>query len=143
MRKILVSISSSNAQMQSAVAEAISIYQADAVEIHLLNVQTIVPAFAARYFSHLNLRTIQGEFGEEELAPAKALLDSAGIPYQAYVKIGRSAETIVETAHHIGCDRIVMGRAEHVDYVEKLFGTVASQVRHMIGGMGNCVVVGA
>lgn len=143
MRKILVSISSSNAQMQSAIAEAISIYQADAVEIHLLNVQTIVPAFAARYFSHLNLHTIQEEFGQEELAPAQALLESAGIPYKAYVKIGRSAETIVETARQIGCDRIIMGRSERVDFVEKLFGTVASQVRQMVSGIGNCVVVGA
>lgn len=143
MRKILVSISSSKAQMQSAVSEAISIYQSEAVEIHLLNVQTIVPAFAARYFTHLNLRMIQEEFGQEELAPAQALLDSAGIPYKVYVKIGRSAETIVETARQIGCDRIVMGRPEHIDFVEKLFGTVASQVRHMVGGLGNCVVVGA
>lgn len=143
MRKILVSISSSTAQMQSAVAEAISIYQSDVVEIHLLNVQMIVPAFAARYFTHINLRAIQEEIGHEELAPAQALLDRAGIPYQAHLKIGRSAETIVETARQIGCDRIIMGRPEQVDFVEKMFGTVASQVRHMVGGPGNCVVVGA
>jgi nucleotide-binding universal stress UspA family protein len=143
MRKVLVTISAVNGQMQSATAEAVAIYREEAAEIHLLNVQTTVPRFVAGYFNHGNLRLIQEECGMDELAPAKALLDSAGVPCVAHVKAGRNAETIVRVAREIGCDRIVIGQAEHADFAQKLFGTLASQVRHLIGGTGNCIVIGS
>lgn len=143
MRKVLLPISAVNAQMQSATAEAVAIYQQEAVEVHLLNVQTSVPRFVAGYFNRSNLRQLQEESGMEELAPAKALLDSAGIPCVAHVEVGRNAETIVRVAREIGCDRIIMGQAERGNFTQKLFGTLASQVRHLIGGTGNCIVIGS
>lgn len=143
MRKVLVPVSPIAAQMKSAVAEAISIYREDPVEIHLLNVQTSVPRFVAAYFKRSNLREIQQETGMEELAPAQALLDAAGIPCTAHVKVGRSAETIVRAAAEIGCDRIVMGQADYAGFAEKLFGSVTSQVRHLVGVTSNCTVIGS
>jgi nucleotide-binding universal stress UspA family protein len=143
MRKVLVPINAIGAQMKSAVDEAVSIYRERPVEVHLLNVQTTVPGFVAAYFKHSNLRLIQEEAGVEELAPAQAILKAAGVPSIVHIKVGRSAETIVRVAREIGCDRIVMGQAEHAGYGEKIFGTVASQVRHLIGVTDNCQVIGS
>jgi nucleotide-binding universal stress UspA family protein len=143
MKKILVSIGAVSAQMQSAVAEALAIYRKEGAQIHLLNVQTIVPGFAARYFSEDNLRELQMECGREELAPAKALLDAAGVTYVEHIRIGRSAPTIVDVAQELRCTRIVMGQAERVDFLDKLAGSLASQVRHLLEGTGNCSVIGA
>lgn len=143
MRRILVSISNNAAQMQSAIAEAMAIYREEPVEVHLLNLQALIPNYAARFFKGSDLHVIQRESGMEELAPAQAILDAAGIRYTAHVEIGRSAETIVSVARKIGCDRIVMGQAGQADFAEKLFGTLASQVRHLVGVTGNCKVIGS
>jgi nucleotide-binding universal stress UspA family protein len=144
MRKVLVPISAGGgAQLQSALAEAISIYRDDPVEVHLLNVQVSVPRYVAGFFKSGDLRLIHQEAGMEELAPAQAVLDAAGVPYTAHITDGRSAETIVRIAQEIGCDRIVMGNAEKESFAAKLFGTVASQVRHLVGVTGNCKVIGS
>lgn len=144
MRKVLVPISAGGgAKMQSALAEVVSIYREEPVELHLLNVQISVPRYVAGFFKSSDLRQIHEEAAMEELAPARAILDAAGVPYTVHVMVGRSAETIVRVAKEIGCDRIVMGHAEQEGFAEKLFGTVASQVRHLVGVTGNCQVIGS
>lgn len=143
MKRILVSISGNAAQMQSAIAEAMAIYREESVAIHLLNLQALIPSYAARFFKGSDLHAMQKEAGMEELAPARAILDAAGIPYTVHVETGRSAESIVCAARELGCDRIVMGQAGHPDVTEKLFGTLASQVRHLVGVAGNCKVIGS
>lgn len=143
MGKVLVPVNSNAAQMKSALAEAGSLYREEAAEIHLLNVQATVPRFVAGFFSSSNLRQIQQEAGMEELASAQAMLKAAHIPHHAHVKVGRSAETIVRTAREIGCDRIVFGQPERAGVAQKLFGTLAGQVRHLLGVAGDCRVIGS
>lgn len=143
MRKVLVPICAGDAQMQSALAEAVSICREEPAELHLLNVQPSVPRYVAGFFKSADLRQIHEEAGMEELAPAKAILDTAGVRYAVHTKVGRRAETIVRVAKELGCDRIVMGRAGQEGFAEKLFGTVASQVRHLVGATGNCQVIGS
>lgn len=79
----------------------------------------------------------------EELAPAKAAFDAAGVPFSTHIHVGRSAETIVRVARELGCDRIVMGQAEQSGFAAKLFGTLANQVRHLLGVTGQCQVIGS
>jgi nucleotide-binding universal stress UspA family protein len=143
MRKVLVPISADREQMQSAVAEIVSMHPEEAVEVHLLNVQPTIPGYVANFFKDGNLRQIQEEVGREELAPAQALLDAAGIACISHVEAGHGAETIVRTARRLGCDRIVMGRSRPAGVTEKLFGTLANQVRHLAGAAGNCQVIGS
>lgn len=143
MKKVLVPISAIRAQMQSAVEEAIAIHQREPVIIHLVSVQSAIPRYVAAYFDRNELARIQLEAGQEELAPAKALLATAGVSCITHVEIGHSAETIVEVANRFHCDRIIMGRPEHVGFTEKLFGTLSSQVRHLVGAGGNCTVIGS
>jgi nucleotide-binding universal stress UspA family protein len=143
MRKVLVPISAIGAQMQSAVAQVISIYREEPVDVHLLNVQPSIPRYVTGFFKGGELHLIQEEAGLEELAPAQALLDAAGVPYTAHVKVGHGAETIVQAASLLGCDRIVMGQGKREGFTEKLFGTLAHQVRHLVGVADNCKVIGS
>jgi nucleotide-binding universal stress UspA family protein len=142
MRKVLIPIGA-GAQIQSAIAEIMTICREEPVEVHLLNVQSAVPRYVAGFFKRGDLHRLQQETGIEELAPAQALLDAAAIPYKTRVEVGPSAETIVRVAREINCDRIVMGQAAQAGFAGKLFGTLTGQVQHLVGVTGNCKVIGS
>ena len=145
MRNVLIPIDSggSAARVKSAVAEAIAIYRREPVEIHLLSVQASVTSHVAMFFKGGELYEIQRLAGTEELAPAEALLATAGIPYTSSVLVGRKAETIARRARELGCDRIVMGQEAGVGLAERIFGSLAGQVRQLVGGASDCQVLGS
>ena len=143
MRRILVPIESANpARTTAAVAEVVRIYAQEPVTVHLLNVQPLVNGHVAMLFDSKELDQLRLRAGAEDLATAKALLESHNVPFSSSVQIGRSAETIARTARDLGCDRIVMGQDAASGRAGKLFGSLAQQVRHLIGGSGNCQVIG-
>ena len=145
MRNILIPIDSggSAARVKSAVAEAIAIYRREPVEIHLLSVQASVTSHVAMFFKGGELYEIQRLAGAEELAPAEALLATAGIPYTSSVLVGRKAETLARRARELGCDRIVMGQEAGAGLAERIFGSLAGQVRQLVGGASDCQVLGS
>jgi nucleotide-binding universal stress UspA family protein len=143
MRKLLVPVDGDTARMKAAVAEAIEICKKEPVEVHLLNVQPAVSSHVAMFFCKGELHQIQHEAGEEELAPAQALLKAAGVPHTASVMVGRSAETIARAAQELGCDRIVMGPENSGSLGSKMFGSLAEQVRHIVSGASDCRVIGS
>ena len=85
------------------------------------------------------LRQIHIESGRVELRPARAVLNAAGV--FTHVEIGRTAETIVSFATEIRCDRIVIGQGPQTSFTDELFGTLASEIRHLLGGAAPCQVV--
>jgi nucleotide-binding universal stress UspA family protein len=131
MSEILVPIDGAGPRTQRALAEAIRIHRAERVPVCLLNVQLPVSGHVAAFFGSRELEKLQRETGFDELAPAKALLDAAGVPCRAVVKVGRRAETIARTARDLGCDRIVMGDVPQGG-VESWFGSVGQQVRQQL-----------
>lgn len=146
MKKILVPICIHTGleQIRSAAAEAAAIYRReDSVQIHLLSIQVPLSRHVSDFFEEGELRQIHIESGRAELRPARAVLDAAGVPYLTHVEIGRTAETIVSFATDIRCDRIVIGQGPQTGFADKLFGTLASEVRHLLGGAAPCRVVGA
>ena len=144
MRKLLVPVDgASQARMQSAIAEAIAIYNQEPVGVHLLNVQPALSSHVAMFFDAGELHAIQKTAGHEELAPAATLLNMAGVPHTTEVLTGRSAQTIARRARELGCDRIVIGRADDEGLASKMFGNLVSQVRHIVSGTGNCQVLGS
>lgn len=146
MKKLLVpvGIHSRPAQVCSVVAEAIAIYRREqSVQIHLLSVQAPVSLHIAEFFASAELQQIHQDAGKEELAPLAAELRRANVPFLTHVEIGRTAETIVRLATEIGCERIIMGRAPQAGVAEKLFGTLASEVRNLLGNAGSCRVIGS
>ena len=69
--------------------------------------------------------------GREVLAPARRAVEEAGVPCETEILIGRPAEAIVEHAHAIGCDEIVMGASSHGRVHSLVLGSVTAKVAHM------------
>lgn len=143
MPKLLVPVDGNQARMRSAIAEAIAICSKEPAGVHLLNVQPALSSHVAMFFGNGELNQIQHEAGLEELAPARALLDNAGVAYTWSVVVGRSAETIAGAARSLGCDKIVMGRDGQGGFAGKMFGSLAEQVRHIVAGGSDCQVIGS
>lgn len=133
MRQILVTVDPHNpTRTRSAVEQAVRIYREEFVGIRLLRVQPKLSGHVAMFFGTRELQQLQHEAGEQEMDHARSLLDAAGVPYTSTVLVGRSAETIAQAAREFGCDRILFG-TEEAGLASRVFGSLAEQVRHLLG----------
>lgn len=76
--------------------------------IHLLNVQPDFTAYVSRFVGGRAIRDYQREEGERALAGTRRILDAAGIPYTAHIRVGDIAQTIVATASELGVGEIAL-----------------------------------
>ncbi|MDP2693785.1 MAG: universal stress protein [Gallionella sp.] len=100
------------------------------IEVQLLNVQ-----MPADYSGHarmlVNPDELNAYYAEESakaLAPTRAALDAAGVPYALRQEVGHVAQRILACARDYGADRIVMGRRGASELVDRVLGSVASDV---------------
>lgn len=143
MKSILLPVDPTQpARTRSAIDEVVRIWREEPVTIRLLRVQPKVSGHVAMFFEPHELRELQREAGTEELQFAQAILDAAGVPYISTVRIGRCADTIVAAARDLGCDRIVFGPAE-TSLAGRLFGSLAHQVRQILGTSADLQVIGS
>lgn len=110
--------------------------------VRLLRVQPVVSGHVAMFFDPRELQELQQSAGAEELQFAQNLLAMAGVSCTGTVVVGRSAETIVAAARDFGCDRIVFGR-EEPSLAGRIFGSLAQQVRQLLGASGDLQVIGS
>ncbi|AOY95610.1 universal stress protein [Cupriavidus sp. USMAA2-4] len=112
MLKVLVPVNGSKHALD-AVRHAAFMYRDKCVsDIVLLNVQEPLEAGRAAAFHRLDaLRRLEARDGEAALQEARRILEDAGTPYVAQVKVGDIARTIADTAAANDCDAIVMGTA--------------------------------
>ena len=142
MRQVLVPIDPANeARTRSAVAEVVRLHRQEPIAIRLVRVQPRLNGHVAMFFGNRELQQLQQQSGDEDLQFAQGLLDAAGVPYTSTVLVGRSAETIAQAARDFGCDRIVFG-SEPGSLAGKVFGSLAQQVRHLLGP-GDAQVIGS
>jgi nucleotide-binding universal stress UspA family protein len=78
------------------------------VEIHLLSVQPPYPGHVAMYFSPGALRRYHREDGLEELAPLRALLERARLPFVCVVEVGSRSAAIAHYAREQRCDEVLL-----------------------------------
>jgi YjbE family integral membrane protein len=97
----------------------------EALDLHLLNVQRPVSGEISRFVPGENLKAYHLEGSEAALAPARALLDAAGLGYQEHRRIGDPASTIAQVAQETGCDLVVMGTRGLGGVAAGLIGSVA------------------
>ena len=143
MRQLLVAVDPhSPARTRSAVEEAVRIYREEFVGIRLVRVQPRLSGHVAMFFGTRELQQLQQDAGDEELAFARSLLEAEAIPYTATVLVGRSAESIAQAAREFGCDRILFGE-EGPSLAGKVFGSLAEQVRHLLGPGNAYQVIGS
>lgn len=140
MDKVLVLIDpDSAARTREAVAKAISLCAQHSAALHLLSVQPRVTSHVAMCFGPGELRQLQEQAGAEELAAAQAQVQAAGLPCTSHVRVGRRAETTARMARELPCATVIMAAPATPG---GLFGSVAAQVRHMMGAGADCQVIG-
>ena len=143
MSRILVPVDPTEpARTRSAIEEAVRLCADEPGTVELLRVVPRVSSHVAMFFDNRELHHLQQDAGLEELAFARSLLDAAGVPYTSTVLVGRSANTIVSTAREHRCDRIVFGR-EEPSLAGRLFGSLAHQVRQLVGARPDMQVIGS
>jgi nucleotide-binding universal stress UspA family protein len=85
-------------------------------EIHLLNVQSPLPAAATEFVAADVVRRYHQEEGDSALSAALSLIEAGGHKHQAHVIVGDVAATIAGCARRWKCDQIIMGRADMAQF---------------------------
>jgi nucleotide-binding universal stress UspA family protein len=99
--------------------------------LHLVNVQRPVSGDVASFIGSKSLEEYHRERADAELAPARALLDAAGVPYEPHRPVGVPGTTIAELATSLGSNLIVMGTRGQGASAAALLGSVAqSAIEH-------------
>lgn len=70
------------------------------------------------------------EAGEHLMAPARALLEAAGVAYETDVGVGDVAHTLVDMIERSGCDMVVIGAKGQGAISSALLGSVSQEVAH-------------
>ena len=104
----------------------------EAPKVHLLFVHLPVLRFGAFKYgpSKEDLDSYHREEGEQALAEAKTLLDTAGIPHSDAILVGQAAEMICEHAAEEKSELICMGTRGLGATANLVMGSVATKVLH-------------
>jgi nucleotide-binding universal stress UspA family protein len=130
--KFLVPVDGSEASLR-AVSYLVRLAKCrEVVEIQVLNVREPADAWEIRRFLNAEeIARMQQNEGEVDLSEARALLDMAGVAYDAQVLVGPVAQTIARFATAQGCDSIVMGTHGRGGLTDLFLGSVAAKVVHL------------
>lgn len=79
------------------------------LQIDLINVQRGVSGDVASFVSRESLQDYHKSRSDKAIAPARALLDAAGVKYTAHQFVGQPGPVIAEFAKERGHDQIIMG----------------------------------
>jgi hypothetical protein len=143
MRQLLVAVDAhSPARTRSAVEEAVRIFRSEFVGIRLVRVQPRLSGHVAMFFGTRELQQLQQDAGCEELAYARSLLDAEGIPYTATVLVGRTRGDHRAGRAGVRLRPILFG-TEEPGLAGKMFGSLAQQVRHLLGPGKQYQVIGS
>jgi nucleotide-binding universal stress UspA family protein len=101
----------------------------EAPGIHLLNVQMpVTPGNIGRHVSHGDLDDYYHEEGIRALAPARTLLDEAGVKHTFHIGVGDIAETVAKYVKELAAQQIAMGTRGLGPVAGVLLGSVTSKV---------------
>ena len=108
VKNVLVIVS----ELQDARATAsilAAIHARESVRLHLLALETPPSGYARSFLGGVDFHKVQRDSGLTTLAPLRAELDAARIPYRFHVEIGPWLATIARYSRDIDCVRIVVG----------------------------------
>ena len=99
-----------------------------AVEIHLLNVQYALRQGVSSFVSGEQLDGYHREEGEKAIAPVRAKLDAAKVPYKVHIAVGEEpGQVIARYVQEHKCDQLVMGTRGLGSVAGALLGSVTTQ----------------
>lgn len=130
MKSVLVPVDGSDCSLR-AVHYLIAAH-ADGLrpQIHLANVQVAMTGDVSQFVARDDIQAYQHEHSDDALKAGRALLDAAGIPYQAHEAVGSVAEQIVKLAETLACDHIVMGTHGRSALADLLVASTTLRVLH-------------
>lgn len=127
MIKILVPVDGSEPALR-AVKHAARRAKGKGVEMHLLNVQPMVPMALKGAIDSGKVKRYHQQEGARELKSAEAFLKRNKTAYKRHIAVGDAAETITAYAREKGCDEIVMGARGMGAVMNLLLGSTSSKV---------------
>lgn len=133
MYSMLVAVDGST-HAEHALRHAIDVARrmAGAVRILLVNVQP--PAMSGEVSNLMTAEEVMQrhtEMAKATLAPARELLDAAGIAHETEILVGRPAEELIACARRRECDIIVVGASRRGPVGSLVLGSVATRVIHL------------
>jgi nucleotide-binding universal stress UspA family protein len=127
MLRALVAVDGSKNSL-GAVRHVIQLaHQCEPLEIHLLNVQPPLHLNLTLFVSKSVIRGFHEDEAAKALAPARELLDRAGVPYATHVVVGHAGPAIAECAKRLHCDKVVMGTRGLDAAVRFVLGSVSNE----------------
>ena len=134
MRKVLVALDGSD-QAKHALDEAMRLFAADSLHVHLLNVCEPIHVNEVLFKDTLSdMRQLE----EEHTAAGRSLVDSAaqklkaaGVSHDTHVEIGHVAQAIADFAKKYHAEMIVMGTRGMGAIRSLTVGSVANKVVHL------------
>ena len=99
-------------------------------QIHLINVQAVLPDDIGRFIDAETLREFHLEAGMKALAAARNQLTAAGLPAELHVLVGDAASAIADFAENHDCSLILIGTRGHSGLTGTLLGSVAMKIVH-------------
>jgi len=131
MLRVLIPIDGSENSLRTVgfVLKKAPLYK-EPLEIHLLNVQRPFPG-TIRGVGEEAKRHHHDE-GITALAPARKLLDEAGMHYAHHIGVGEFGETIAQFVKDLKIDQIVMGTRGAGSVANMVLGSVATKVLHLV-----------
>ena len=133
--KVLIAVDGSKPSLDAVkcLIEHAALYR-EKPSVELVTVHLPVPklpGMAAAGVGSKQIKTYYDEEGEVNLAPAKELLDAAGIAHKGGILVGPIAESIVRHAHDMGCELICIGTRGMTASANLLLGSTATKVLHI------------
>jgi nucleotide-binding universal stress UspA family protein len=132
--RILLAVDGSEASARAATQLVKSLgWYKSTPEIDLLTVHLPVPKLhnMGAVVTHEMIERHYAEESAAAMAPARAVLDAAGVRYVAHRAVGQIAETIVAQANERGADLICMGTRGMSGISNLVLGSVATKVLHL------------
>lgn len=130
--KILLPVDGSEGSLRAARHVVDLAVHIKDLEVHLVNVQPTGDDWMVRRMIKADeLEKLEGGWAETALAPARDILQAAGIATVSHTLQGDVAPTIVGAAERTGCDQIVMGTHGHTALGGLLMGSVTHKVLHL------------
>jgi nucleotide-binding universal stress UspA family protein len=98
-------------------------------DIHLLNVQLpVAPGIVGRHVRRSDLDAYYHDEGMAALAPARKLLDKAGVPHALHIGVGEVGETVAKYVKELSAQQIAMGTRGLGPVAGMLLGSVTTDV---------------
>ena len=135
MLKILLAVDGSESATRATqkVIEAAGWFK-EPLEVELVTVHLPLPqvgGFAGAVVSHDMVEKYYSEEGGKALAPARELLDGAGIRHVPHILVGEIAQSVVGHAQQTDCKLLFVGTRGMSAMSNLMVGSVATKVLHL------------